>query len=194
MNIAALKGEKTVKTLAKRLLAEPTKDTPKTTQAEMEAALLRLNPQLGQIGDLKKGTPIVVPDQFALAPDESATPTHALADELLRQAESALASLRGVIKERTDQFTVQTEQVQTWLKSQQARELVKESPELKAVFSDAARAAKVLPKEQAAVVKAETKSLDKVEAEVKTFRITNLRANASVTGAASTLVPSRITG
>lgn len=29
MNIAELKGEKTVKTLAKRLLAEPSKDTRK---------------------------------------------------------------------------------------------------------------------------------------------------------------------
>ncbi len=49
MNIAELKGEKTVKTLAKRLLAEPSKKTKKTTNAEMEAALLRLNPQLNQI-------------------------------------------------------------------------------------------------------------------------------------------------
>ena len=71
MNIAELKGEKTVETLAKRLLAEPSKDTPKTTQAEMEAALLRLNPHLSQIGDLEKGTPIVVPDDFSLAPEQS---------------------------------------------------------------------------------------------------------------------------
>ena len=42
MNIAQLKGEQTVKALAERLLAEPTKDTRKTNQAEMEAALLRL--------------------------------------------------------------------------------------------------------------------------------------------------------
>ena len=100
MNIAELKGEKTVKTLAKRLLAEPSKDTPKTTQAEMEAALIRLNPQLSQIGDLEKGTPIVVPDHFALAPEESATPTRGLAEELLQRAESALEALRGTIKEQ----------------------------------------------------------------------------------------------
>jgi hypothetical protein len=67
MNIAELKGEKTVKTLAKRLLAEPYKKTKKTTNAEMEAALLRLNPQLNQIRELKEGTPIVVPGEFALA-------------------------------------------------------------------------------------------------------------------------------
>lgn len=57
MNIAELKREKTVKTLAKRLLAEPSKKTRKTTNAEMEAALLRLNPQLNQIRELKEGTP-----------------------------------------------------------------------------------------------------------------------------------------
>lgn len=183
MNIAELKGEKTVKTLAKRLLAEPTKDTPKTTQADMEAALLRLNPQLSQIGDLEKGTPIVVPDKFALAADESTAPTRALTDELLRQAESALAHLRIVIKERTEQFTLQSDQVQIWLKSQQAKDLVKESPELKEVFSDATSAARALPKEQAASVTAETKALDKVAAEVKVFRTTNLSAVAIRAGA-----------
>ena len=71
MNIAELKGEKTFKTLAKRLLAEPSK---KKTNAEMESALLRLNPQLSQIGDLEKGTPILVPDEFVFAADESFTP------------------------------------------------------------------------------------------------------------------------
>lgn len=182
MNIAELKTEKTVKTLAKRLLAEPSKDTPKTTQAEMEAALLRLNPQLNQIGDLEKGTPIVVPDGFSLSPDESATPTRALTDELLRQAESALVNLRTVIKERTEQFAKQSDEVQTWLKSQQAKDLVKESPELKEVFSDAASAAKALPKEQATVVTAESKALNKIEAEVSAFRKTNLKTNASTVG------------
>lgn len=180
MNIAELKGEKTVKTLAKRLLAEPTKDTPKMTQAEMEAALLRLNPQLNQIGDLEKGAPIVVPDQFALAPEESAAPTRALTDDLLRQAENTLGILKVLIKQRTEQFATQSDQVQTWLKSQQAKDLVKESPELKAVFTDAANAAKVLPKEQDATITAETKALDKVEAEVKVFRTTNLTTSATI--------------
>lgn len=74
MNIAEFKGEKTVSALAKRLLAEPGKDTAKTTQREMEAALLRLNPQLSKIGELNKGTPIVVPNNFALDPTESTLP------------------------------------------------------------------------------------------------------------------------
>ena len=190
MNIAELKGEKTVKTLAKRLLAEPTRDTPKTTQAEMEAALLRLNPQLNQIGTLEKGTPIVVPADFPLAPEESVAPTRQLTDDLLRQAESALGVLKNVIQQRSEQFSAQSDQVQTWLKSQQAKDLVKESPELKTVFTDAANAAKVLPKEQAATVTAETKALDKVEAEVKVFRTTNLTSSAVLRSGGITRPPS----
>ena len=86
-------------------------------------------------------------------------------------------------QERTEQFTLQSDQVQTWLKSQQAKDLVKESPELKEVFSDASSAARALPKEQAASVTAETKALEKVEAEVKVFRTTNLSAVATRAGA-----------
>jgi hypothetical protein len=102
MNIAELKGEKNVKTLAKRLLAEPSKDTPKTTQVEMEAALIRLNPHLSQIGELEKGTPIVVPDGFGRAPEQSTTPTRGLAEELLQRAESVLDTLREGIKEQAE--------------------------------------------------------------------------------------------
>ena len=82
MNIAQLKGEKTVKTLAKRLLAEPSKKTKKTTSAEMEAALLRLNPQLSNIRDLEEGTPIVVPGEFALAPSAGRTAVRRIAEPL----------------------------------------------------------------------------------------------------------------
>ncbi len=181
MNIAELEGEKTVKALAKRLLAEPTSDTPATTQAEMEAALLRLNPQLNQIKDLEKGAPIVVPDQFALAPNESAAPTRELTDELLRQAENTLAILKTVIQQRTEQFSAQSDQVQAWLKSQQAKDLVKETPELKAVFTDAATAAKALPKEQDATITAETKALAKVGSQLANFRVTTLGTNVSAT-------------
>ena len=179
MNIAELKGEKSVKTLAKRLLAEPGKDTPRTTQGEMEAALLRLNPQLSQIGDLEKGAPIIVPDTFALAPEESSKPTLALTDELLRQAEATLISLQEVIKKRSEQFTAQSDEVQKWVKSQAAKDLVKESPELKEILSDAASAAKTFPKEQAAVVTTETKALEKVAEKVKSFRLTNIRVSAA---------------
>ncbi len=185
MNIAEFKGEKTVSALATRLLAEPGKDTPKTTQAEMEVALLRLNPQLSKIGDLDKGTPIVVPNNFALDPVESTPPASSLGEELLAEAEAALANLRATLKARSDEFTAQAAQVQTWLKSQQAKDLVKEAPELKDTFSAAANAAKAAPKEQAAALTAETKALDKVGAEVKAFRITNIRANAAGLGGTS---------
>jgi hypothetical protein len=180
MNIAELKGEKTVKTLAKRLLAEPSKDTPKTTQAEMEASLLRLNPQLAKIGDLEKGAAIVVPDGFGLDPEQSTTPLRGLADLLLQRAETALTDLRATLKEQAAQQAERTERVQAWLKDDQAKELGKQSPELKAVFTDAATAVKVLPKEQDATITAETKALDKVAAEVKDFRTTNLTRSATI--------------
>lgn len=180
MNIAELKGEKTVKTLAKRLLAEPSPETPKTTQAEMEAALLRLNPQLSNIGELEKGASIVVPDGFSLDPAQSVTPMRGLAEVLLQRAESALADLRVTLQSQAAQQAERTDQVQAWLKSQQAKDLVKDSPELKPVFTDAATAAKVLPKEQDATITAETKALDKVAAEVKVFRTTNLTTSATI--------------
>ena len=170
MNIAELKGEKTVKTLAKRLLVEPSKGTPKTTQAEMEAALIRLNPHLVQIGELEKGTPIVVPDGFGLAPEQSTTPTRELAEELLQRAESALGTLRETIKEQAARSAAESDRVQTWLKSDQAKELVKQSPELKEVFSGAASAAKTVPKERSAAIAAEGKALDRVQVQLANFR------------------------
>jgi hypothetical protein len=182
MNVAEFQGEKTVSALAKRLLAEPGTNTPKATQAEMEAALLRLNPQLSKIGELDQGTPIVVPDNFALDPAESSAPAGSLADELLAQAEAALANLRATLKARSDEFTAQADQVQTFLKSQQAKDLVKETPELKETFSAAASAAKAAPKEQAALLTAETKAIADVSEQVKTFRTTNIRANVAGLG------------
>ena len=180
MNIAELQGEKTIKTLAKRLLVEPSKDTPKTTQAEMEASLLRLNPQLANIGELEKGVAIVVPDGFGLDPTQSTTPLRGLADVLLQRAENALADLRSVLKDQAAQEAERTERVQTWLKNDQAKGLVKETPELKTVFTDTASAVKVLPKEQDATITAETKALDKVAAEVKVFRTTNLTSTPAI--------------
>jgi hypothetical protein len=170
MNIAELKGEKTVKALAKRLLAEPSKDTPEVTQTEMEAALLRLNPQLNQIGDLEIGTPIVVPDKFALAPDQSIAPTPALTGELLDEAEKTLANLRAAIKEGVELFASQTSQVQDWLKSPRAEELVRRSPKLKDLFSDAASAAKTVAKEHPATLTGHLQSLDSVQSQLAQFR------------------------
>jgi hypothetical protein len=170
MSITELRGEKTVKTLAERLLAKPSTDTPQGTQAEMEAALLRLNPHLNQIGDLENGTPIVVPDKFALAPGQSTSPTPALTSELLDQAEKTLANMRAAIKESVELFATRTSQAQDWLKSPQAEELVRQSPKLKDVFSNAASAAETTIKEQSASLTAEFQRLDKVQSQLAKFR------------------------
>jgi hypothetical protein len=171
MNIAELKGEKTVKTLAKRLLAEPSKKTKKTTNAEMEAALLRLNPQLNQIRELKEGTPIVVPGEFPLAADESFTPSRGLTEALLQQARDAVSRLRAVVKERVEHSAEEADRVQTWLKSAQAKEFVRHSPELKESFSSAATAAKTLAKEQAEALSAEESALGKIKSQLAAFRV-----------------------
>jgi hypothetical protein len=171
MNIAELKGEKTVKTLAKRLPAEPSKKTKKTTNAEMEAALLRLNPQLNQIRELKEGAPIVVPGEFALADNESVTPSRGLTDALLQQAQDALSRLRAVVKERVERSAEETERLQTWLKSAEAKEFVRQSPELKESFSSAATAAKTLAKKQAATLSTEENALGKIKSQLSAFRV-----------------------
>jgi hypothetical protein len=170
MNIAETKGEKSVSTLAKRLLAEPTKSTAKTTQPEMEAALVRLNPHLDQIGELEKGTPIVVPDEFKLAPEESVTPLRGMAEELLRQTEIALTNLRATLQTHLAQSAAQSDQAQTFLKSDRAKELVRTSPDLKEAFASAATAAKTAPKEQATAIAAQSKALDKVASQLADFR------------------------
>jgi len=171
MNIAELKGEKTVKTLAKRLLAEPSKKTKKTTNAEMEAALLRLNPQLNRIGVLKEGTPIVVPGDFALADDESFTPSRGLTEAVLGQARDAVSRLRAVVKERVQSAAEETERLQTWLKSAEAKEFVRQSPELKESFASAATAAKTLTKKQAEALSTEESALGKIKSQLTAFRV-----------------------
>jgi hypothetical protein len=171
MNIAELRGEKTVKTLAKRLLAEPSKKTKKTTNAEMEAALLRLNPQLNQIRDLKEGTPILVPGEFALAADESFTPSRGLTEALLRQAEEAVSRVRATLKERVANSAEETDRVQSWLKSEQAKDFVRHSPELKEALSGAGTAAKTLAKEQNAALAEQMKALEKVQSQLAAFQV-----------------------
>src|SRR5437762_992152 len=131
MNIAELKGEKTLKTLAKRLLAEPSKKIKKTTNAEMEAALLRLNPQLSQIRDLEEGTPILVPNEFALAADESFTPSRGLTEALLRQAQEAVSRLRGVLKERVANSGEETGGVRNRMKTEHAKAMHRDAPAVK---------------------------------------------------------------
>ena len=188
MNITELlKGETTVGTLAKRLLEEQSKGSSRKAQSEMEAALLRLNPHLNRTGALKQGTPIVVPEEFSLAANESVTPMREMAEELLRQAETTVTNLRATLKDHAAQSAEQSERARTWLKSDQAKEFLRRSPELKAVFASAGAAAKTLPKEQAAAVAAQDKALDNVASALASF----LEATRGSTGSSATDSPAK---
>jgi hypothetical protein len=167
--IAELK-EKSLKTLAKRLLARSGSEMSSATNNEMEAALLRLNPQLSRIRELPKGIGILVPDEFVLAPGESVTPSRRAGDELLRQAEQAASSFRAVLKEQVARSAEETERVQRWLKSAEAKEFVRRSPALEEMFAKAASESKALPKDRGAALSAEDKSLNKVLAHLQSFR------------------------
>lgn len=184
MNIAELKGEKTVKALVKRLLEQTAssspsakgKRAPSTTESELEAALLRANPHLSQIGNLEKGTPILVPGEFPLKAAESADPRRRgggiggnADDAWLRHAETALGGLRAVLGESVAQAGEQSERVQTWLKGDGAKEVLQRAPELKEAFRDTAAAAKALRDEQAALVTAQEGALGQVRSELASF-------------------------
>jgi hypothetical protein len=64
-----------------------------------------------------------------------------------------------------------TDRVQTWLKSAQAKEFVRQSPELKESFSSAATAAKTLAKKQAEALSAEESALGKIKSQLAAFRV-----------------------
>jgi hypothetical protein len=61
--------------------------------------------------------------------------------------------------------------VQTWLKSAQAKEFVRLSPELKDSFSSAATAAKTLAKEQAEAFSVEESALGKIKSQLAAVRV-----------------------
>src|SRR4029079_947027 len=98
------------------------------------------------------------------------TPSRGLTEELLRQSEEAVSRLRAVLKERIERSAEESARVATWLKSEQAKEFLRRSPELKEVFASAAAAAKTAPKELAAAVTSEVKGLDKVQAQLAPSR------------------------
>lgn len=174
MNITELKGEKTVKALAKRLLepAAGAKSAKASSESELEAALLRLNPHLQGIADLEKGTPVLVPDTFALVRGEStaAGSGAGTAEDLLREAGLALESLRAALENSLAETGAEAERVQSWLKGGQAKEILERQPELKEAFGATAAAAKNLRKEHAALIAAEEKELDKLQAALASFR------------------------
>jgi hypothetical protein len=172
MNIAELKGEKTVKALTKRLLAPQSKGktAAKTSEAEMEAGLLRLNPQLQKIGRLKHGTTVVVPDNFPLAREESQSPSSSLGEAAMQRMEETLANARATLKEQNARLPAQSSDLKSWLKSDHAKSLSKKTPRLKKVFATAAQAAKDLPNEQAASEATQRKALDAIEKKLAAFR------------------------
>ena len=137
----------------------------------MEAALLRLNPKLKQIRDLKEGTPIVVPGGFALAADESFTPSRDLTKALLQQAREAVSNIRAVLKERTARSAEEADRVQSWIKSAEAKEFVRHSPGLKEVVSGAGAAAKTLAREQGTALSAAESALGKINSQLAAFRV-----------------------
>jgi len=90
---------------------------------------------------------------------------------LLQQARDAVSRIRAVVKERVERSAEEADRVQTWLKSAQAKEFVRQSPELKESFSCAATAAKTLAKEQAEAFPAEESALGKIKSQLTAFRV-----------------------
>jgi hypothetical protein len=170
MNIAGLKGDKTLTALATRLLAKQAKGTTKITRAELESELIRLNPQLGTIAELPVGTPVIVPPHFVLSPAESASPLRGMTEALLQQTEKDLTKLRASLDEHTTEAAAQTDRVKVWLASDQARELIRSNSSLREVFSAAGAAVKSLPKEQESAKAEQAKALDRVAASLAEFR------------------------
>jgi enamine deaminase RidA (YjgF/YER057c/UK114 family) len=170
MNIAELKGDKTVKALATRLLAKPAKGGAKISQSEMEAELVRLNPELSKIHELPEGTPVVVPSQFGLAPAESKQPLRDLTAGLLDQAEQVLENFRESLAKHARESAAQAERVKTWLASAQSKEALRQSPDLKEVFATTAATLKGLPKTEAAAEKSRGTALDEIQSALAELR------------------------
>jgi hypothetical protein len=169
MNIAELKNEKTVASLAKRLFKRSSKTRGDTSEREMEAALLRLNPHLKNIAGLEPGTPILVPENFTLNANESDDPRADLARELVRESAVSLKALRGALRTAGAEANEQSGRVQSWLKSEQAKRMSERAPRVKEAFASAAAAAATAAKERTAELGAEDKALRKVEASLADF-------------------------
>ena len=82
-----------------------------------------------------------------------------------------MSRLQAVLQERVANSAEESDRVAIWLKSEQAKEFLRRSPELKEVFSSGAAAAKTALKEQAAAVASEVKALNEVQAQLTAFRV-----------------------
>jgi hypothetical protein len=163
MKIAELKGDKTVTALAKRLLKESPSDTSAT---ELAATLVRLNPHLSDIGHLEKGTPILLPPDFAAAED-AIDPLTSLAATLAQEAGKALQDIRTALRASASQVGNEIDQAQVWLKSEEAKLILRDVPELKEEFSKTASAASDLRKTEIALYAGQEKALKQLQAELE---------------------------
>ena len=165
MNVAALKNDKTVDALAKRLLKESPSPLP---PRELAAALLRLNPHLSRIDALEEGTPILLPPELASANDAS-MPEPGSSVPLIEEAARALEELRVELEKSSAETTREIEEAQAWLKGEPAKQVLREVPELKEAFAKTAAAATELRKEQAAFLAGQEKLLRKLQADLPNF-------------------------
>ena len=165
MKIVELKGDQTLQALAKRLVKEKQSKLPSN---ELAAALLRLNPQLSDIGRLDNGTPILIPP---LVPTEqSPIPGASVLSDLAEQAVRSLEEVRSVLRQSISVTKDESGQAQAWLKGEQAGQIVKEIPELKKEFSNTTKEAPRLADEQATHLADQEKALRKLQAELADFQ------------------------
>lgn len=169
MKIATLKGEKNVEALSKRLLGLHGKTSAKKSAAELAAALLRVNPQLENVGKLEPGTTVLVPDEFALAPEEASRPADSLGAAAMARMEKALADARAFLA-REQTKSPQATELEAWLKGDRAKKSSKETAVQNKVLTNAATTIKAVAKEQAESPKAHNKSLDTIEKKFAAFR------------------------
>ena len=89
----------------------------------------------------------------------------------MREAEDAVSRVQALLKERIARSAEETDRVQSWLKTDEAKEFLRRSPELKEVFSSATTAAKTLAKDEASALSAEDSALGKVRSQLAAFRV-----------------------
>lgn len=76
-----------------------------------------------------------------------------------------------MLKEHVAHPAEETDRVQNWLETKQAKEFVRQSPDLKEVFSDAGTAAETLAKEQAAALSTEESASGEIKSQLAAFRV-----------------------
>lgn len=135
--IATYKGEKQIGELVTRLYGEVRGEQAKRA----EAALVKANPQLAELGGLKRGAPIVVPavpglraaekSEHAEPAPESVVAVRAALKAYRRQLGAALDAERAAIAATTD-----------LVKSKEIRRLAKDAPEAAPYLEQTAAALK----------------------------------------------------